>query len=352
MGHTVPVPRPAGRRAPADAGGAYRGPAIEIASVRRTLAALCAGYDTLGPRTVGAAAGAAETAVLRVFGEGGTTPAQEREATVAYGRLLALGARADLDTGRFGRAERRAKLAAMTAVGAGDAPTAARALTTISGALRLTGSPLQALAGSHRARGHAGSGPAAVEALLAEAQACARLHRLGADAVVARVAAAEEEHAKLAPGEQWGTPGYDLTAYHPADLKAYAASALLDVGLYAEAAPRLEEAADLLAGTDGLGGVYVRLLCARASLGDGDLDGALDHAAAAVASAEARPAAWVARIVGELDRACGGSFADLAARAERTTAPPPVGDPFPSAARDVLACRRHGEPVDRPVPPR
>jgi hypothetical protein len=152
-----------------------------------------------------------------------------------------------------------------------------------------------------------------VEALLVQAQASAQLHRVGADTVLERVVAAEAEHAKLA-SSQWGKPGYSLETYHHADLKAFGASALIDAGLYTEAAPRLDEAADILAGTDGLRRVYVWLLSARTSLGKGDIDSALDYATVAVASAESRPAAWVARIVGELDQQSRGSFADLVAQ--------------------------------------
>jgi hypothetical protein len=74
--------------------------------------------------------------------------------------------------------------------------------------------------------------------------------------------------------------------------------------------------APLPAGTDGLEKAYVWLLQARVALGTGDIDGAREFAAA-VAQAETRPAAWVARIVGELDRASKGAFASVAERTSR-----------------------------------
>jgi hypothetical protein len=157
---------------------------------------------------------------------------------------------------------------------------------------------------------HAGNSPVAVMALLQEAFAGAAFSRVGAFGVYDAVTAAEEIHAGL-PEQLWGTAGYSLGTYHPANLKAYAGSALIMAGLYGEAAPRLAEAADILAGTDGLEKAYVWLLQARVALGTGDVDEAHHLAAMAAKQADGRPAEWVARHVRELDRKSRGAFADL-----------------------------------------
>ncbi len=300
----------------------WDGPAVEISSVQRTIAALAAGYDTWGPQKVGATVKTAEAVMYRVFAEG--VPAKlERDALATYARLEVMSATASGDAGHYGRAGRAASRAIAIATEAGDDPLVAHAWSVVAASARLTGRPHHALVASQRARSHAGSSPAAVMALLQEAFAGAEFSRIGAFTVYDAVTAAEEVHASL-PEQAWGTPGYSLGTYHPANLKAYAGSALLKVGLYSEATPRLAEAADILAGTDGLEKAYVWLLQTRVALDTGDVDEAHDLATRAVDQAEGRPAEWVARHIRELDTQSRGAFVDLVERTSRwgfTTTP-------------------------------
>jgi|GEM_PF-4127066 len=106
-----------------------------------------------------------------------------------------------------------------------------------------------------------------------------------------------------------------MGTYHPSNLKAFAGSALAEVGMYDEAAPRLAEAADSLHGSPAAGiRAYVWVYQARAALGQGDLDKAHDVASKAVTMADARPTAFIAGSVVQLDLMAGGAFSDLVDR--------------------------------------
>jgi hypothetical protein len=287
----------------------WSGPAIEISSVQRTIAALAAGYDMWGPQKVGATVKTAETVMHRVFAVG--VPAKHsRDALATYARLEVMSATASGDAGHYGRAGQAASRAVAMATEAGDDPLIAHAWSVVAASARLTGKPHHALVAAQRARSHAGRSPAAVMALLQEAFAGAEFSGIGAFAVYDAVTAAEEVHASL-PEQAWGSPGYSLGTYHPANLKAYAGSALIKAGLYSEAVPRLAEAADILADTNGLEKAYVWLLQARVALGTGAIDEAHDLAARAAKQADGRPAEWVARHVRELDQQSRGALTDL-----------------------------------------
>jgi hypothetical protein len=151
-------------------------------------------------------------------------------------------------------------------------------------------------------------------ALLAEAEAAAAMGH--AHAVLDAVGAAEQAHAGLSE-QVWGTPGYSLGTYHPANLKASAGWSLASVGLYADAALCLEQAAEMLAGTGSGLLTVVWVSQAHAALGNGDVDSAHELAAMTVAEAETRPSAWVARTMASLDAKSHGAFADLVEQTSR-----------------------------------
>jgi hypothetical protein len=154
----------------------WEGPALELASVQRALAGLAAGYDTIGPRKVGAAVKAAEISMRRVLAEG-LPPKPARDARILYAQLLVMSATAACETGHYDQGIRTARHATAAALEAGDEPTAAHAWAVAAGALRITGRPHHALVAAHRSRAYAGSSPAAAMALLEESKAGAELAR-------------------------------------------------------------------------------------------------------------------------------------------------------------------------------
>jgi hypothetical protein len=196
----------------------------------------------------------------------------------------------------------------------GDAQTTGHAWSVVSASLLARGSARAAVSAAQRARTYAGGTPAAVMAILGRACAEAELGR--ADAVLDAVAEAEREHARL-PAELWGEPGYSLGTYHPAQLKAFAGLSLVKAGMHAAAAPRLAEAADLLAGTGSGLLVVVWLSQATSALAAGDVDGAYDLVAMAVTQAEHRPSAWVAEAVIRHNELARGAMSDLVERVRR-----------------------------------
>jgi hypothetical protein len=294
---------------PVNAANAWEGPVSALDSVHRTIAELAALYDEAGPRKIGLAVKAAEKAMHAIFTEFSRMPAAyARDAKAVYAQLLTMSATVANQVGDHAAGVRTGQLAASLAYEVGDTQTAGHAWGVVSAAQRNCKKERAALYTAQRARSHAGSSPASVMALLEEAFSAAAMGHTRA--VLDAVAAAESGHAQLT-ADRWGTPGYPFGTFHPAGLKAYAGSALVRVGLYSEAAPRLGEAADLLAGTGGLKLAYVWMGQARALLGTGDADSAHDLAAVAVAQAETRPAAWVVREVRHLNRHSRGAFADL-----------------------------------------
>jgi hypothetical protein len=244
---------------------------------------------------------------------GGRLPkGRERDAKAVYAQLLTIAATADDDVGDHLGAVRGGELAASVATEAGDNQTAGHAWSVVASALCNSGRGHAAISAAQRACAAAGSSPAAVMALVEQAATAAKTGRL--DTVVDAVVAAEGRHARL-PESAWGAPGYSFGTYHPANLKMFAGWSLAKVGKYREAVPRLDDAADLAAGTGLM--VFVRLARAQAALGTGDADGAIELAATAVADAERRPAAWVAREVRHLDERSRGAFAELVGQTRR-----------------------------------
>jgi hypothetical protein len=289
--------------------GLGEGPQPALDSLRRTLVGIAADYDTLGPRRVAIAAKAAEASMLGLFGEylGGMPSGQEREAKVVYSRLLTVMANALADIGNPPAAAQAAGMAVSFAIEVGDNPSAAHAMLVTAG---LSNNGRRDLARIAQAAEFAGASPVGVMAAVVEAQVAAGMG--DAHRTLEAVQAAEAKHERL-PATAWGNPGYSLGTYHPANLKAHGGAALAGAGLYSEATPRLEEAADLARGTGLM--VYIMLSLARVRLGAGDVDTAHAYAARAVEQAEDRPAAWVADAVTRYDRLSRGAFADLAERA-------------------------------------
>jgi hypothetical protein len=154
--------------------------------------------------------------------------------------------------------------------------------------------------------------------------ACAAAAMGHVHVVIDTVAMAEAEHARL-PADAWGTAGYPLGTYHPANVEAFAGWALAKAGMYSEATPRLDEAAELLSGSSSGSGLlaFVWLTQAGAILGAGDVDEAHDVAAVAVAHAVTRPSWSVAAAVAKLDRQSGGAFTDLVEQTSQWTTSPP-----------------------------
>jgi hypothetical protein len=285
-------------------------PALTLESVRRTLADLAAGYETVDLRKTGKALVGAEQAMATVFAD--RAHRGMRDAKAVYAQVLTTSASVAADVGDYHEAVRTGDLAASLAMEAGDAQTAGHAWSVVAGALLNGGSPRAAVSVAQRAHAHAGATPAGVKALVEEATAAATMGNV--HGVIEIIAAAEEKHARLPP-EGWGVPGFSLETFHLADLKAFAGWALNRVGLYAEASPRLAEAAELLAGTsaDGLRS-FVWLAQASAAFGAGDADGACFLVERAVAQAETRPAAWLAGSVMSMNNRSGGALAQLVER--------------------------------------
>ncbi|MEX5712270.1 hypothetical protein AB1484_29310 [Parafrankia sp. FMc6] len=297
------------------------GPQMILDSTRRSLTTLGqTGYDQLGPRKVAIALRAAERAMAPALTDPGLRPAQMRDAKHLYAQLLTMSANADSDTGQAVEAIRTAEMASSLALEVGDAQTAGHAQVIVAGALSAGGAHRRAVEVARRARSYAGSTPAGVMALLAEADAASLLGQ--AHTVLDTVTAAEEAHALLAD-EMWGQPGYSFGTYHPALLKTFGAISLATVGLHAEAGPRFEEAAAAAGPAAGLR-VVIWLWQARSALEAGDAGSAHRLAGLAVAQAESRPAAWVAEGVRDLSADAGGAFVDLVERVDGWGFTPPV----------------------------
>ncbi|WP_007509125.1 tetratricopeptide repeat protein [Pseudofrankia saprophytica] len=288
------------------------GPSLILESVTRTVNALATGYSSTDPRRIGTALNHAERNITKLV-TGRPSPTQMRDTKAVYSRLLTISSAVADDTGDYDEAIRTGELAASLATEVGDAQTSGYAWSIVSGALHHSGRHRKAVDIAQRAKSTAGASPSGVMALLEEATAAAAMGR--AHTTIDAVMAAEEQHGKLSDAA-WGNPGFGLLGtYHPSNLKAFAGSALVEVGLFDEATPRLEEAADILAGSPAAGiRAYVWVYQARAALGQGDVDKAHAVASKAVAMADARPTAFIAGSVVQLDLMAGGEFSDLVDR--------------------------------------
>jgi hypothetical protein len=276
-----------------------------------SLAALAAGYEMTPPAETALALRDVES-TLRATIAAGLPEARRRDAKALYGQVLVMDANTAADLGDKAGAIRTGQLAVTLAHEAGDAETTGHAWAVVSGALLSSKSPRAAVKAAQRGVRSAGGAPAGVMALVAEADAWAELGN--AVNVRSTVAFAEQQLAALGP-KAWGAPGYSLRSYHPGNLEAFGAAAMLRVGSYAEAMPRLAEASQTLTGPTVAGIRTFVLLCqARGMLGLRNVEDAHDCAAAALAVSARRPAQWAASAITKMNRDTGGAFADLAER--------------------------------------
>ncbi len=283
-------------------------PPISLASLHRTVGSLAVAYETTAPAKTRQALKAAERSVALVAPT--LKPGRDRNAyRAAYAQILTMTANATVDQGDGVRAAQAAGLASRLAREIGDNETVGHAYAVRSAGMLQDGSPRSAVKAAQSGALMAGKTPAAVMALIAEAEAWSYLGNT--QAVVETIRGAEEQHAEL-PESVWGRPGYSLRTYHPGYMKAFAAGALIRAGLPDEAVPRIAEADSLLTGP-GLEGIraYLALSRARIAVARGDYDEARQHAGVGVALSQDRPAAWVGNIVIELDKATGGKMGTL-----------------------------------------
>ncbi len=279
-----------------------------LESLADAVAALAAAYETTSPAQTARALRSAERTLTAAVGDG-LPDAECRDAKALYGQVLVMDANAASDIGKNPEAIRTGQLAVTLAHEAGDTETAGHAWAVVSGAMLSSKSPRAAVKAARKGVQCAGGSPGGIMALVAEANAWAALGNVRN--VVDTVSFAEERHAAL-DARAWGAPGYSLRSYHPGYLKAFGAAALLRVGSYAEALPRLAEAATLLEGPTVAGIRSFVLLCqARAGLNVGTVDEAHAFATKAVAASAHRPASWVATAIAKMNRDTGGAFADL-----------------------------------------
>jgi hypothetical protein len=281
-------------------------------SAQRIVASLASAYDAAGPAKIVTMMPRLERMFGTMVADRLLPAVQVRDAKAVYAQLLTMAATADDDTGDHARAARTGQLAASLATEIGDNQTAGHAWSVVASALSNGGNGRAALPATQRAHAAAGSSPSAAMALTEQAATAAKTGR--ADTVLRAVHAAEKEHATLPTGA-WGTPGYSLGSFHAAKMGAFTGWSLAKVGMYREAAPRLDEAAESAAGTGLM--VFIRLAQSRTALGTGHADSAYAFAAMAVTSAETRPAAWVDREIRELHKQSRGAFADLVEQTSR-----------------------------------
>ncbi|MCM3886737.1 hypothetical protein [Frankia sp. R82] len=201
------------------------------------------------------------------------------------------------DRGRHADAAVRADRAAALARAAGDGPLAARALALRARMVR-PHSPAVAL----QIAGVAAriSGLSATRALIAGKVVTSAYAATGDAAGVREGVARAWQTMERLDDTAFGTPGFALETYSPADLALACAEALTTVGAADEATPHLERAAALVGGSGQTGMVVsVRMAQARAALAREfpDRDEAADHAEQAVSLSAQRPAEWLARLV-------------------------------------------------------
>ncbi|WP_338083890.1 hypothetical protein [Candidatus Frankia nodulisporulans] len=201
------------------------------------------------------------------------------------------------DRGRHADAAMRADRAAALARAAGDGPLAARALALRARIVR-PHSPAVALQIAGVAARIAGF--SATRALIAGKVVTSAYAATGDAAGVREGVARAWQTMERLDDTAFGTPGFALETYSPADLALACAEALTTVGAADEATPHLERAAHLVTGSGQTGMVVsVRMAQARAALAREfpDRDEAADHAGRAVALSATRPAEWLARLV-------------------------------------------------------
>ncbi|WP_462166649.1 hypothetical protein [Frankia sp. AiPs1] len=232
-----------------------------------------------------------------------------------HAAVMTVAAAAAYDRGRHADAAARADRAAALARAAGDGPLAARALALRARVVR-PHSPAVALQIAGVAARIAGF--SATRALIAGKVVTSSYAATGDAAGVRDGVARAWQAMERLDDSAFGSPGFALETYSPADLALACAEALTTVGAADEATPHLERAAALVTGTGQTGMVVsVRMAQARVALAREfpDRDEAADHAGRAVALSAARPAEWLARLVRDVsdlsERRTGEGLDDL-----------------------------------------
>ncbi|SNQ50460.1 conserved hypothetical protein [Frankia canadensis] len=206
------------------------------------------------------------------------------------------------DRGRHADAAARADRAASLARAAGDGPLAARALALRARMVR-PHSPAVSLQIAGVAARIAGFSP--TRALIAGKVVTSACAATGDTAGVRDAVARAWQTMERLDDVDFGTPGFALETYSPADLALACAEALTTVGAADEATPHLERAETLVVGSGQTGMVVsVRMARARAALAREipDRDEAATFAGQAVALSAARPAEWLARLVRDVSQ--------------------------------------------------
>ncbi|KQC39018.1 hypothetical protein [Frankia sp. ACN1ag] len=201
------------------------------------------------------------------------------------------------DRGRHADAATRADRAAALARAAGDGPLAARALALRARMVR-PHSPAVALQIAGVAARIAGFSP--TRALIAGKVVTSACAATGDTPGVRDAVARAWQTMERLDDDDFGSPGFALETYSPADLALACAEALTTVGAADEATPHLERAETLIAGSGQTGMVVsVRMAQARAALAREipDRDEAAAYAGQAVTLSTGRPAQWLARLV-------------------------------------------------------
>jgi tetratricopeptide (TPR) repeat protein len=268
-------------------------------ALQRHTANLAARYDHAGPARVAACIPHLESGAGEIIMDGSAPARLVADAKAEYAKLMTIFSSAAEELGDLERAIRAGTHAASIAQEIGSAGLEGDAWWRVAGAHCLSGRRRTARNISQRAYRVARNHPAGTRALLTEALSEARMGNTFATFDL--VGKAERAHERL-PDADWGEAGYEFGTVHPSTVKAHAGAQLCSIGLYDEAKPRLDEAAELLAGSEGSSRAYVWLLQASCMLGTGDLDGAVSRASAAVAHEARRPSAWVRRRVREMDK--------------------------------------------------
>lgn len=201
------------------------------------------------------------------------------------------------DRGQHADAATRADRAAALARAAGDGPLAARALALRARMVR-PHSPAVALQIAGVAARIAGISP--TRALIAGKVVTSACAATGDTPGVRDAVARAWQTMERLGDDDFGSPGFALETYSPADLALACAEALTTVGAADEATPHLERAETLIAGSGQTGMVVsVRMAQARAALAREipDREEAASYAGQAVTLSAARPAQWLARLV-------------------------------------------------------
>ncbi|WP_308222727.1 hypothetical protein [Frankia sp. AgPm24] len=272
-------------------------PAVLHEVCSAVLDAAVGAYETTELATTAAALAELEQATRAVPGRHRLRGRAALDWMRLHAAVMTAAAATAYDRGRHADAAMRADRAAALARAAGDGPLAARALALRARIVR-PHSPAVALQIAGVAARIAGF--SATRALIAGKVVTSAYAATGDAAGVREGVARAWQTMERLDDTAFGTPGFALETYSPADLALACAEALTTVGAADEATPHLERAAHLVTGSGQTGMVVsVRMAQARAALAREfpDRDEAADHAGRAVALSATRPAEWLARLV-------------------------------------------------------